>query len=53
MMALLLVSASRGLAQTVTDPPTFLFSVDLLQGETGYFNVDGFEGVQPALTMVR
>lgn len=38
-------------AATVAE--TFVFSVDLLQGETGYFNVEGYEGVQPALTMVR
>lgn len=32
---------------------TFVFGVDLLAGESGYFNVEGYEGVQPALTMVR
>eukprot|EP00752_Nemacystus_decipiens_P006571 g5917.t1 len=38
---------------TATIADTFVFSVDLLQGETGYYNVEGYEGVQPALTMVR
>ncbi|CAM9200341.1 unnamed protein product [Discosporangium mesarthrocarpum] len=32
---------------------TFTFSVDLLAGPTGYFKVEGFDGIQPALTMVR
>lgn len=49
----LLLNVRVGLAQTGTDPPVFLFSVDLVQGETGYFNVEGFDGVQPTLTMVR
>lgn len=49
-----------GLAQQTTTSATaaavaetFVFSVDLLQGETGYYNIEGYEGVQPALTMVR
>lgn len=50
-MALLAIQVA---AQTTTNPAgTFVFSVDLLQGETGYFNVEGHDGVQPALTMVR
>lgn len=49
-----------GLAQQVTTSATtaavagtFVFSVDLFEGETGYFNIEGFEGVQPEITMVR
>ncbi|KNC86113.1 hypothetical protein SARC_01729 [Sphaeroforma arctica JP610] len=32
---------------------TFVFSVDLFASETGYYTVEGYEGLQPTLTMVR
>ncbi|CAM9751235.1 unnamed protein product, partial [Choristocarpus tenellus] len=32
---------------------TFVFSVDLLAGPTGYFEVEGYNGIQPDLTIVR
>ena len=31
----------------------FVFSIDLLEGATGYFRVEGYDGVQPEITMVR
>ena len=31
----------------------FVFSIDLLEGATGYFRVKGHDGVQPEITMVR
>lgn len=36
-----------------TSDRTFVFTVDLLEGATGYFRVEGYDGVQPELTMVR
>lgn len=60
-MAAGLLLLESGLAQqtttsattTATVADTFVFSIDLLVGETGYYNVEGYEGVQPPLTMVR
>lgn len=35
------------------DERTFVFSIDLFEGASGYFLVKGHDGVQPDLTMVR
>lgn len=51
VIAFVSVGTFRALAQSAAR--TFAFSVDLLQGATGYFNVEGYDGVQPELTMVR
>lgn len=40
-------------AQETAVADTFVFSVDLLEGATGYYNVEGYDGVQPVLTMIR
>lgn len=58
---LLLLLLESGSAQQATTSATtaaavadtFVFTVDLIQGETGYYNIEGYEGVQPAITMVR
>lgn len=46
-------STSSATTTSTSVAGTFVFSVDLLEGESGYFIVDGHDGVQPALTMVR
>jgi len=44
-------SARHSAAPRSLQDATWDFSVDLFTGETGYFRVAGYEGVQPALTL--
>eukprot|EP00903_Cladosiphon_okamuranus_P021168 g19444.t1 len=46
-------SATSATTASAAVAGTFFFSVDLLEGETGYYNIEGYEGVQPEITMVR
>lgn len=50
LAAVSLLLASRSCLSQANE---FDFSIDLLQGASGYYNVAGYDGVQPALTMVR
>lgn len=53
LLAVLAGDLLVGLRLLCAAQETFVFSIDLLEGETGYFKVEGYDGVQPTLTMIR